>query len=533
MSARVALLLLVLVLLARLATLGLPPLFDKTEGRYGEIGREMAKSGNFITPTLHGGEPFWGKPPLHFWATALSIRVFGVNEWAARLPSFLSGIGVLIITYASGLTLFRKRKKAFPAVWVLASSLLFYLLAGQVLLDVTFTLTLTAALASYASLVVGDGRRRLPGYLFFLSLGLALLAKGPIGLVLVGAVVVIHALWCRSLKPLFRLPWIGGLPLMLVIASPWYILAERETPGFLRYFFINEHLLRYTKSDYGDLYGHGHVAPYGMIWLLAVGALLPWTPLVIARGWEAIRGRKESILSEVDRYLWVWALAPALFFTFSRSLSFPYILPSLPPLALLIGGHLYAQRYSRGLVGGATLFTLLLLLGGALYGAFDFRTSLQDLLILIVPLLLLLIILAISWRRGKMGGMLPVTVLTLPLAVTALTLFWGDNIGLLKSTRHLARTEITADRENGEELLFFDGLPLSAEFYFRCRAIDLKGNGEALLAEVADEGGEILFVRKSREKYLPIFGEISPMPVMESGKYRIYSIPPGGGSEGK
>lgn len=532
MSSRVALSLLVLILLGRLATIGVPPLFDKTEGRYGEIGREMAESGNWVTPTLHGGDPFWGKPPLHFWATAISFRLFSVNEWAARLPGFLSGIGILIITYVAGLILFRRREEALPAVWVLASSVLFFLLSGQVLLDGTFTLTLTGALAAFAAFVVG-GKGKLPGYLFFLSLGLAMLAKGPIGIVLVGVVLALHALWCRTVSYIAALPWIGGLPLLLAVASPWYLLAEQRTPGFLRYFFVNEHLLRYTRSDYGDLYGHGHVAPYGMIWLLAMAALLPWTPLIIARGWRAVRRRREEPLSEAERYLWVWALATPLFFTLSRSLSFPYIFPSLPPLALLVGLSLHRGHSGTRLIAGSTLFTLLLLLGGALYGTFVFHPSPGDILFLFVPLLLLLVLLALSWGKGRVERMLPATVLTVPLAVTALTLFWGDEIGLRKSTRHLARSEVVTAAREGRELLFFDGLPLSAEFYFRCEANDLKGDGAALLEKAADKGEQILFVRKSREKYLPVFGEESLESLGESGKYRIYLVPPGAGVSGE
>lgn len=530
MSPRAAAWLLASILLARLATIGVAPLFDKTEGRYGEIGREMAESGDWVTPTLHGGEPFWGKPPLHFWATAAAIRLFGVNEFAARLPSFLAGIGILLATYVAGLKLFRRRGPARTAVVVLASSLLFYLLAGQVMLDGTFTAAVTGSLASYAAITAGAPRRSPAGYLFFLFLGLALLAKGPVGVVLVGIVVALHALFSRSAASMARLPWLAGPALTIAAAAPWFVLAERKTPGFLRYFFVNEHILRYTRSDYGDLYGHGHVAPYGLIWLLAAAALLPWTPVLLAKGWRSFRRRRIEPMDAAERYLWTWAVAAPLFFTFSRSLSFPYIFPALPPLALLLGRHLHEGRVGARLVAGSALGTAAVLLGGTVYGAIDFRPPAADVAFLALPLLALALFLLLP--SGAKGVLRPLAAaLVVPLAVAPLTLFWHDEIGLRKSTRHLAAA--VGGEPRGGAPLFFDGLPLSAEFYFRGKAIDLKGDAAELRRRLESGGGEILFVRKSREKYLPEFGDQPLRSIGESGRYTIYRMPRGGGAGGE
>ncbi len=531
MSRRSAAVLLAVIVLLRFVSMGAPPLFDKTEGRYGEIGREMAVSGDWITPTLHGGEPFWGKPPLHFWATALSFRLFGVNETAARLPGFLAGIGILIITYRLALMLFRDPPAARTAVVLLASSMLHFLLGGQVLLDGTFTLTLTGALASFGRIVAGD-RRRSVGLLFFAFLGLALLAKGPIGPVLVFLAVAIHAAWSRSTAAFRGLPLLAGPIVTLLIAAPWYVLAERRTPGFLRYFFVNEHLLRYTKSDYGDLYGHGHVAPYGMIWLLAAAAFLPWTPLLAVRAWGALRTPRRATdrtIDDTECFLWAWALAPLLFFTLSRSLSFPYIFPALPPFALLVVRRFRAP--SRAVTLGAGI-TVALLLAGAVYGAIDFAPPAHDTVLLVAPLLLIALALVVAGRLRNRSTALITAAMVIPAAVTQLSLFWSDEIGAQKSTRILADT-VARDWEEGD-VLFFDGLPLSAEFYFRGAARDLHGDAAALEEEAAAGWEEkILFVRKGRVEYLSSAGSSFLEREGEVGRYVRYRFraPVGGAQE--
>ncbi len=524
MKSRLPIALLLIFLIARAATLGLSPLMDKTEGRYGEIGREMAESGDWITPTLHGGEPFWGKPPLHFWLTAASFRLFGVNEWAARLPSLFAGLIILILFFRLAKELGGEATARISSV-VLLSSLLFHLLLGQVILDVTFTACLTGAFVSYAY-HVRDRSGRLPGYGFFLSLGFALLAKGPVGVVLAFLAIGIHAVLFRSPRPVFRLPWPGGIPLTLLVAAPWYLLAEKKTPGFWNYFFINEHLMRYLKTDYGDQYGHGHTAPYGLIWVLALAALLPWTPIILRYFWRSIRRGSEVLFDDNDtvKLILPWALAPLLFFTLSRSLSFPYVLPAIPALSLLVGRILIAGPPRPSFLAGSGLGCALLLIGGAIYGAVDFRLPLWKSCLLVLPLVVLALSAVWAGRRESIAPALTVSALIIPVAIFSITVLASKEAGEAKSTRHLA---VAVQEETGgeaREVLFFDGLPYSAEFYFRGQAIDLVQDRSALAREIADPGEEILIVRKSRESYLPQPKPVALRPLTESGNYTIYLV---------
>lgn len=521
-SIRNLLLVLGVLLLARLLTLGTAPLFDATEGRYAEIGREMAVSGDWITPTLHGGVPFWAKPPLHFWATAASIRLFGVNEWAVRLPSFLASIGILLITGMAGARLLGRDAGRLSVV-LLGSCGLFFILSGAVLLDVTFTFTITGALGCFA-LFSADRTKRLPGLLFFLFVGLGLLAKGPVVLVLVFLPVAAWSVWTRQAGTVRALPWFLGIPVVLLVAAPWYILAERKTPGFWNYFFIHEHILRYLKKEYGDLYGHGHVSPYGLIWLLGFASFLPWSPAILSLGRRHWNKRKENAGSDrTVPFLWIWSLSGLLFFTLSRSLSLPYVFPSLPPFALLLARGI-AERPEGRLFPRPVLFlTPVLLLAGGVYAASLFPFSPIEIGTLVLPLLILIGILLFAVRRGAPFLSLGAQIIVFPLFILALLAATPEGIGLQKSTRHLAEAVESAGGAWNGRVAFFDGVPPSAEFYFGGEAANLKGSVDEL-RKIAESGGTTLFLREDREERIPVTLRVDLHLVEKSGRYAIYRV---------
>ncbi|RPJ42670.1 MAG: glycosyltransferase family 39 protein, partial [Candidatus Latescibacterota bacterium] len=519
--------------LLRLLTLGVLPLFDSTEGRYAEIGREMAESGNWITPTLHGGEPFWAKPPLHFWLTGIAIRAFGANEWAARLPSLLAAVLTLWVV-ARGARRAVGEEEARLAAALLGTSGLFFLLAGTVILDVTFALCTTAALLAFLDRAARPGGRA-AGLLFFLAIGLGLLAKGPTMLVLVFGPV---ALWCaarRSARPLLGLPWGPGLLLALAVAGPWHLLAERATPGFWNYYFIHEHILRYLRPEYGDRYGHGHVSPYGLVWVLAFASFLPWTgALLRAAGREFGRRGGDSAAAESEgdapagdaptrAFLWIAALFPLVFFTFSRSLSLPYVLPSLPFFALLVaregrrGGFL--PRWSAPLAGGVVA-------GGAVYAliAFD-ATAREGALLLAVPAVLAALLFAAA-RSKREGALVAAHAALFPAFVLGASFALPPAATESKSTRHLARAmaaEGMAAEGGAPEILFYGSVPPSAEFYFRGRTAPLEQSPEALALALG--GGErVVVFRKGREREISDAFEIRESARGPEGGYRAYFV---------
>ncbi|MBT8077742.1 MAG: glycosyltransferase family 39 protein, partial [Gammaproteobacteria bacterium] len=327
------------------------PLHDTTEARYAEIARVMVASGDWVTPQIAVGVPFWAKPPLSIWFTAASFELFGLSEFAARFP-----VWVLILLVAALVVRLGKvastTDAAVASAAVFLTTVLGFMSAGMVMTDAALTLSTTLSLASFW--MAADFPASRWRYLFFVGLGLGLLAKGPLALVLVGLPVLTWALWHRGIVWLCRaLPWVSGSLLMLAIAGPWYWLAETRTPGFLEYFFVGEHLLRFIQSGWeGDLYGSAHAHPKGYIWIYGFAAALPWTVVALVAAGSAIRKRSVlASLSPFETYLLLWLLAPLVFFTLAGNILPAYVLPGLPAFALLIGPWVLNRRPSLALLG--------------------------------------------------------------------------------------------------------------------------------------------------------------------------------------
>jgi putative flippase GtrA len=328
------------LLLVRALSLGLYPLYDPSESRYAEMGRKMLETKNWVTPLIDYSVPFWGKPPMTVWLTASSLWMGGINDFSARLPSFLLSIGVLWIIYHLA-KVQRGVEYAKVAVIMLASTVSFFVMAGTVAMDVCMSFGITLAIASFWLALRDDGKAYW-GYLFFIGLSVGLLAKGPISIVLSGISLGLWTVMTGEWKRVWqRVPWIKGTLLMLVISVPWFLIAEHKTPGFLEYFLVGEHWKRFTESGWqGDLYGNGHAQPRGKIWLYWLGAAFPWSLLFLKAVITALMQKKPlELLRSGDGwrlYCLLWMIAPLMFFTFSANIIWTYPLPGLPGFALLL-----------------------------------------------------------------------------------------------------------------------------------------------------------------------------------------------------
>ncbi len=334
--------LLFLVCLSRLLTLGTYALIDPTEGRYAEIARVMVATDNWITPQIDEDVPFWGKPPLSFWATAICYRIMGHSEFATRLPSWIFGIISVFLTYLLGSAL-RGPVFGLCSALVLSTTGLFYVLAGGVMTDPSLATSVTLSMVGFAMSLQSSGScpRRLWGWAFFAGLGLSLLAKGPVGLILTFLPVFIWSVCNKQLRSSLKiLPWFSGVILTLLITLPWYIAAEIKTPGFLNYFIVGEHFQRFLVAGWeGDLYGNPHNHPYGMIWAFFIIATLPWS-ILFARTFFKKRKHPWPVKKPEETpwfsYMLFWALSPAVFFTFSKNIMITYVLPGLPGFAIAV-----------------------------------------------------------------------------------------------------------------------------------------------------------------------------------------------------
>ena len=328
------------LLLVRALSLGLYPLYDPSESRYAEMGRKMLETKNWVTPLIDYSVPFWGKPPMTVWLTASSLWMGGINDFSARLPSFLLSIGVLWIIYHLA-KVQRGVEYAKVAVIMLASTVSFFVMAGTVAMDVCMSFGIALAIASFWLALRDDGKAYW-GYLFFIGLSVGLLAKGPISIVLSGISLGLWTVMTGEWKRVWqRVPWIKGTLLMLVISVPWFLIAEHKTPGFLEYFLVGEHWKRFTESGWqGDLYGNGHAQPRGKIWLYWLGAAFPWSLLFLKAVITALMQKKPlELLRSGDGwrlYCLLWMIAPLMFFTFSANIIWTYPLPGLPGFALLL-----------------------------------------------------------------------------------------------------------------------------------------------------------------------------------------------------
>ena len=310
------------------ANLDYRKLIRTDEGRYAEIAREMAVSGDWITPRSNDFKYFY-KPPLQYWATAAAFKVFGENEWTARLWTALCGFAGVLITGLWSARVWGAHI-GFLSALILAGSIMWTAMGHFAALDMSLAFFLAAAVAAFAAgqrdeATAGERRRLM---LFgWAAAALAVLSKGLIGIVLPGASLVVYALWARDFRVFARLEWLRGLALFLVIAAPWFVAVSLANPEFAHYFFIHEHFERFLTKVHGR-YG----PPWYFIPVLIAG-LLPWT-LFLGHVVRAGLVRTTKIF-QPERFLLVWVVTVFLFFSASSSKLVSYILPIFPALAVL------------------------------------------------------------------------------------------------------------------------------------------------------------------------------------------------------
>lgn len=314
------------------ALLGLRPLGNPDEGRYTEIPREMAATGDFVTPRLNGVK-YFEKPPLVYWLSALTFRQFGVNEFTARLWNGLFAVLGVLVTYIAARTLYGRGAGIWAAI-VLATSLMYFVMSQIVLLDMAVAVTVSGALFAFLLAVREPrGRRRLGLFLICYGfMALATLSKGLIGIALPGAVMFFWVLMLNRWRALWPFYPIVGSLLLLAIAAPWHVWAARANPDFLNFYFVHEHWLRFTTRV------HDRYEPWWFFLPVLLVGLFPWVFFAwqaiaqsLADGWKARRLQAEAW------FFLIWIVFIVAFFSRSQSKLIPYILPVFPALAVLIG----------------------------------------------------------------------------------------------------------------------------------------------------------------------------------------------------
>jgi 4-amino-4-deoxy-L-arabinose transferase-like glycosyltransferase len=316
------------------STLALRPLYEPDEGRYAEVAREMLVSNDWVTPRLNG-ITFFDKPPLQYWATALAYRVFGVNEGAARLWSATAGLFAVGVAWWSATRLYGRRVGMLSAM-VLFGAGLWIVASNLVTTDIGIGALLGSAVLVFA--VACHTRRSVWFGATWLLTGLAFLAKGLIALVLPGIVLLLYAVVARQWR------WLGHgalwrwVPLALLVAVPWVLLAAWRNPAFAQLFFLEEHLARFTSTV------HGRDKPIWFFAAVLLAGMVPWTTLVPGSLRLRADANDNRAAFRPTLFLSLWVLVVLAFFSLSQSKLPLYILPLFPPLAVLIGRHVATLR---------------------------------------------------------------------------------------------------------------------------------------------------------------------------------------------
>ena len=307
------------------------------EPRYASIARDMAETSDWVTPRLYG-KPWFEKPPLFYWGAAISFKLFGVSEAAARLPSAVSAF---LATFALAWLALRLYG-AETARWLL---LLPPTTVGMIgfshaaATDMPFSGMLTIAMVCAAvvlGLTCNENSPVIPQtpcfalVLFGFFLGLAVLAKGPVGIILSGGAVFFWALVTKRWRDAFRLFHPAALASFCLTALPWYILCARRNPDFFRIFIIEHNFKRYLTPEFQ------HIQPFWYYGPIILIAILPWSVILLRVGYDAVLSFRQRQWKESNSlFLALWTIFPLVFFSFSQSKLPDYALPVLPPLSAL------------------------------------------------------------------------------------------------------------------------------------------------------------------------------------------------------
>jgi 4-amino-4-deoxy-L-arabinose transferase-like glycosyltransferase len=327
------------------------PLANPDEGRYSEISREMVVSGDWVTPRLNGIK-YFEKPPLQYWATAVSFEVFGTNEAAARLYVWFAAFATLVVTAFTARRLWGT-EASLATLLALVASPYFMALGGIVTLDMGLTLWTTA---TFASLLLAEHAVERPReqrrwmLASWVAMALAVLSKGLVGIVFAGAAVFFVMVMARSPAILKRMHWGWGIAVFLAISAPWFILVSRANAEFAHFFFVHEHFERFLTHE------HRRVQPAWFFIPIVLAGFLPWMVALFTATWSGWREEAGARFRPL-RLALLWSAFILLFFSASGSKLPAYVLPLFPSLALVLGRHL-ATAPPRRLAIGVAIVTV-------------------------------------------------------------------------------------------------------------------------------------------------------------------------------
>lgn len=332
--------------------LGTRPLLVPDEGRYAEIAREMIQSQDYLTPTLNGIK-YFEKPILFYWLEAIAIHFGGLNIWALRSVNACLGLLGCLLTYFTARKLY-DRTTGFMASLILGTSTLYFTMSHMINLDLPVSVFISGSLYCFL-LSIQQPHARFYCYGSAIFAALAVLSKGLIGIVFPLMIISAWILLLREWSLLKRLYLPSAILIFLLIIIPWHLLVSLHHPEFFHFYFIEQHFLRYATKAIGHYQPVWFFIPYLILGLFPWIAFLPAVLIKIVPLFY-----KHPQLYKRELFFFLWALLIFVFFSFSKSKLIPYILPVIPPLAILTARYLYLVFSKREFIGLRIGFFILL-----------------------------------------------------------------------------------------------------------------------------------------------------------------------------
>jgi len=486
---RITLPLLLLAALTFFAGLGRGAITDSDEAFYAESSREMVASGDWITP-YYNYEPRFQKPIAYYWLTSVTYFATGATGFGARLWAALAGVGLVLVTAACGRRWYDETTGLLAGA-IVATNFGYFSIARMSLPDLPLTFCITLAIwAAFVSTLESERSPRKFVVLAAIGLGLGFLMKGPVGLIIPLMVIVPVLMIERRSIGLNPADLVIGFVIMIAVAMPWYFMMwARHGNEYLQGFFIGDNFERFATDRFND------PRPWWFYLPVVAGGLLPWTPLALV--WlgpitQFLRARRA--VGTIDLRLLLWAAFPLVFYSLSIGKQPRYVLPVLPPLALLLASSIVERTQEwRGLDGVRSMprRAMPVILGSLLSGVFFVAlgvllyraqpllinvqpvfTTMASYLVAIAGALVILTSVSKSWRMAPL-------VIALAAAVTFPAVQYGAlSSGGDDTVRQMARL-VQQHRTSNEQVGTWGVFVRNLVFYSGIRTTDVIDDTQA------------------------------------------------------
>jgi len=516
--------LLLLSSLTFLLGLGTQAITDADEAFYAEAAREMVEGRDWITPHFNYEER-WQKPILYYWFTAAAFAGTDANEFMARFGSALSGVGIALLTWGAARRLTVNDSAAWIAGAIAATCFGYFMMARAALPDLPLALFMTATI--WCTMVAIDPTEAAPAAwaaLAGLAAGLGFLAKGPLALVI--PAIVLAPIWWRERRRVVVRPSHVALAVVLfaIAGLPWYVaMFARHGLAYLQSFFVADNLERFATTRYNDLRAVWYYVP------ILLGGLLPWTMFLLVLPWRPLRAivRRRRRLSDQEWRLLIWAIVPLLFFTVSVGKQPRYILPVLPPVAMMLGLGIANRIDAASDRAAARELTIATALTVALFvvmawlvyrarvlfiSAYPELTWAGIVLVSISAIALAATAASRAWRRLPAAMAISATVLLL-------TVEFGAFAGKRPEAVEEIAAMIHANRRGGEPIGEYETFVRNLPFYTHLRQM-----------EIYDDAGAMSFLESDQRVFLVLhqpdlerLKTISDVPLTILGKVTYWN----------